>query len=67
MYHFFRFKFQFSTDSTDFKKPCERQVKNTFTHVCKICIFAKFAYTQIMSMCTGLKKKKFKTRGPMVL
>ena len=47
MYHFYRIKFQFLTDSTDFKKPCERKAKNTFAHVCK------FAYMQITSMCTG--------------
>ena len=50
---FFLIKFQFLTDSTDFKKPCERKAKNTFAHVCKICIYAKFAYMQITSMCTG--------------
>ena len=55
MYHFYRNKFQFLTDSTDFKKPCERKAKNTFAHVCKICIYAKFAYMQITSMCTGFK------------
>ena len=53
MYHFYRIKFQFLTDSTDFKKPCERKAKNTFAHVCKICIYTKFAYMQITSMCTG--------------
>ena len=53
MYHFYRIKLQFLTDSTDFKKPCERKPKNTFAHVCKICIYAKFAYMQITSMCTG--------------
>ena len=53
MYHFYRIKFQFLTDSTDFKKPCERKAKNAFAHVCKICIYAKFAYMQITSMCTG--------------
>ena len=54
MYHFYRIKFQFLTDTTNFKKPCERKAKNTFAHVCKICIYAKFAYMQITSMCTGL-------------
>ena len=53
IYHFYRIKFQFLTDSTDFKKPCERKAKNTFAYVCKICIHAKFAYMQITSMCTG--------------
>ena len=48
-------KFQFLTDSTHFKKPCERKAKNNFAHVCKICIYAKFAYMQITSMCTGFK------------
>ena len=43
------------TDSTDFKNPCERKAKNTFAHLCKICIYAKFAYMQITSMCTGFK------------
>ena len=43
MYHFYRIKFQFLTDSTDFKKPCERKAKNTFAHG----IYAKFAYMQI--------------------
>ena len=52
-YHFYRMEFQFLTDSTDFKKPCERKAKNTFAHVCKICIHAQFAYMQIISMCTG--------------
>ena len=56
MYHFYRIKFHFLTDSTDFKKPCERKAKNSFAHVCKICIYAKFAYMQITSMCTGFKK-----------
>ena len=58
MYHFYRIEFQFLTDSTDFKKPCERKAKNTFAHVCKICIHAKFAYMQITSMCTGFKLQK---------
>ena len=57
MYYFYRIKFQFLTDSTDCKKPCERKAKNTFAHVCKICIYAKFAYMQITSMCTGFKSK----------
>ena len=38
MYHFYLIKFQFLTDSTDSKKPCERKAKNTFAHVCKICV-----------------------------
>ena len=50
-FHFYRINFL--TDSTDFKKPCERKAKNTFAYVCKICIYAKFAYMQITSMCTG--------------
>ena len=58
MYHFYRIKFQFLTDSTDFKKPCERKAKITFDHVCKVCIYAKFAYMQITSMCTGFKSAK---------
>ena len=53
MYHFYRIKFQFLTDSTDFKKPCEGKAKNTFAYVCKICIYANFAHMQITSMCTG--------------
>ena len=55
IYHFYRIKFQFLTYSTDFKKPCERKAKNAFAHVCKICIYAKFAYMQIISMCRGFK------------
>ena len=50
---YYRIKFKFPTDPTDCKKPCERKVKNTFAHVCKI----KFAYMQIASMCTGFSNK----------
>ena len=42
-------------DCIDFKYPSEHKVKTTFAHICKICIYAKFAYMQIMSMCTELK------------
>ena len=46
MYHFYRIEFQFLTDSTDFKKPCERKAKKYFCscmqnlHICKICVYA---------------------------
>ena len=55
------------TDSTDSKKPCERKAKNTFAHVCKICIYAKFAYMQITSMCTGFKSTKSSMNGVCML
>ena len=41
MYHFYGIKFQFLTDSTEFKKPCERKAKILLlTHKCKICVYA---------------------------
>ena len=45
MYHFYRIEFQFLTDSTDFKKPCERKAKILCSrmqnlHICIICVYA---------------------------
>ena len=38
-YSFYRSIIQFLTDPTDHKKPCEHKAQNTFTHVCKFCIY----------------------------
>ena len=48
MYHFYRIEFQFLTDSTDFKKPCERKVKIL------LLTYAKFAYMQNLRICKSL-------------
>ena len=42
---FLRIKFQFLTDSTDFKKPCERKAKIL------LLTYAKFAYMQNLRIC----------------